>query len=284
MKPASFEYHRPGSPSEAASLLSKYDSAAVVAGNQTLGMDMSYREVEPDHLVDIGDLDLAFIEIGEDKISIGATTIHRTLAQSDLLAGKIQALTEAASKVADPSVRSIGTFGGSLGKAHPSANYLTVLAALETTLTIRTTDDTWEMDFGDYLVDGLDGGFIESAMVSLDGFGEPEAGSAFVQLKRAKLTWPTVNAVAAVRTEDGVVTDARVGLANITPTHVRVPDAATAVVDTELGEAALKAAADAAIDVADPTPELHADGEFKIEMAGEYATRALKKAYERATV
>jgi carbon-monoxide dehydrogenase medium subunit len=282
MKPASFEYHRPESPAAAASLLATHDDAVVVAGNQTLGMDMSYREVEPDHLVDVSDLELSFIDVGDGDVSVGATTIHRTLARSEPLAASLQALSEAASTVADPSVRSVGTFGGSLGKAHPAANYPTVLVGLDTTIAVRSADGRRDVAFDEYLATGLEDAFIEDATVSLGPFDGPNAGSAFVQLKRAKLTWPTVNAFAAVATEDGVVTDARVGLANVAPTHVRVPDAEAAVVETELGEPALSAAADAAIDAVDPTPELHADGPFKTEMAGEYATRALETAYERA--
>jgi carbon-monoxide dehydrogenase medium subunit len=283
MKPASFEYHSPESPSEAASILARHDEAVVVAGNQTLGMDMSYREIEPDHLVDIGDLDLSFVEFDDGRLSIGATTLHRTLARSDELSNRLQALSEAAGKVADPSVRAVGTLGGSLGKAHPGANYPTVLVGFETTLTIRTTDGTHDVHFVEYLENGLDEGFIESTTVPLEGFDGTDAGSAFIQLKRAKLTWPTVNAAAAVRTEDRSIVDARMGLANVAPTHVRVRGAEDAVVGTALDEEALSAAATAAVDAVDPTPELHADDEFKAEMAGEYTVRALEAAYDRAT-
>jgi carbon-monoxide dehydrogenase medium subunit len=284
MKPARFEYHRPGSPAEAAAMLAEYDDAAVVAGNQTLGMDMSYREVEPDHLVDVSTLDLSFVDVNGDALSIGATTLHRTLARSERLADRFRALSEAASKVADPSVRSVGTFGGSLGKAHPASNYPTVLRALDTTLTVRSPEGTRESDFDAYLTDGLaDDEFIESATAHVGEFAGADAGSAFIQFKRARLTWPTVNAAAAVRVEDGVVTAARVGLANVAPTHVRVRDAEAAVVDTELDDAALAEASEAALAAVDPAPELHADDGFKREMAGEYATRALGKAYQRAT-
>lgn len=282
MKPASFDYHRPGSPAEAASLLAEHENAVVVAGNQTLGMDMSYRELQPDHLVDLGDLDLSFVDIDDGTVSIGATTTHRSLAQSEPLGHDLRALREAASKVADPSVRSVGTFGGSLGKAHPAANYPTVLVGFDTSVTVRSADGGREVDFEEYLTAGLDDAFIERATVTLSGFDGPNAGSSFVQLKRAKLTWPTVNAFAAVITEDGLVTDARVGLANVAPTHLRVSDVEAAVVDTDLGESALSAAASAAAAAVDPTPDLHADGAFKREMAGEYATRALETAYERA--
>lgn len=45
--------------------------------------------------------------------------------------------------------------------------------------------------------------------------------------------------------------------------------------------ATLAAAAEVATEVADPTGEMHADREFKEEVAGEYARRALRTAYDR---
>lgn len=283
MKPAPFEYVSPSSPSEAATLLDERENAIVVAGNQTLGMDMSYRELTPDYLIDITELGLDYITADDDTIQIGATTLHRDIAASALLDERLQALAEAGEKVAGPSVRNVGTFGGSLGKAHSAANYPTVLVGMDTTLTVRSTDGIREVDFRDYLAGGLAADeFIEQASIKLCECAGNRSASAFVQLKRAKLTWPTVNAAAGVTVVDGIVTNGWVGLANVAPHHIRVPKAAEVVVDTELNEDALDTAFDAAVDAADPASELHADDEFKIEMAGEYATRALETAYERA--
>jgi carbon-monoxide dehydrogenase medium subunit len=283
MKPTPFEYHRPESVTEAVNLLAENERAVLMAGNQTLGVDMSYRSLEPDHVVDVGELELSHVTAEDGSIEVGATTLHREIEASELLETRLQMLAEAAAAVAGPSVRSVGTFGGSVGKAHPASNYLTVLRAMDASLSVRSAGGRSTIDVETYLEEGIERDeLIESATIQVEDFPAARSGSAFLQLKHAKLTWPTINSSAIVRLEDDVVTDARVSLANAAPHHIRLPEAEAAVEDTDLSESALEAAAAAAVEAAEPVPELHADDDFKLEMAGEYARRALSQAYERA--
>jgi carbon-monoxide dehydrogenase medium subunit len=70
--------------------------------------------VAPEHLVDINDLDLAYIREEGEEIRIGALTRHRELMASELLAGRFPIFAEAERTIADPVVRNRGTLGGSL--------------------------------------------------------------------------------------------------------------------------------------------------------------------------
>ncbi|MFB6198807.1 MAG: xanthine dehydrogenase family protein subunit M, partial [Halobacteriaceae archaeon] len=62
---------------------------------------------------------------------------------------------------------------------------------------------------------------------------------------------------------------------------LRIEEAESIVEGTSLTDGHLSDVADVAIEAADPEAEQHADVEFKEEVAGEYARRALERAYER---
>jgi carbon-monoxide dehydrogenase medium subunit len=128
---------------------------------------------------------------------------------------------------------------------------------------------------------------IESVAIPREPYPPERTGMAFEELKRAAQTWPTVSAAAAVRVDDPdadqpVVEHARLALANAADVPLRVPEAEAAVEGTSLSEEALSAADGAAVEASDPTGEMHADDEFKEEVAGEYGRRALAVAYDRA--
>lgn len=58
MIPPSFEYHVPGSVEGAVALLSQYgDEAKILAGGHSLLPMMKLRFAEPEHLVDINNID-----------------------------------------------------------------------------------------------------------------------------------------------------------------------------------------------------------------------------------
>jgi carbon-monoxide dehydrogenase medium subunit len=294
MKPAPFEYHRPTTVAEATDLLAEHADAELMAGNQSLGIVMANRLATPDHIVDLNAVEeLAFVEEREESVAIGAMTRHRTVERSDLLAETLPMLPEAAEQIAGPSVRNRGTLGGSIGEADPAGNYPAALVALDATLEIVSADEEREVPVSDYFIaymftDLAEDELIAAARVPTDPFPPERTGMAFLELKPAAQTWPTVSAATAVRVDDPdadepVVEEARLALANAADVPLRVEDAEAAVEGESLSEDALEAVAEAATAAADPEDEMHADSEFKVEVAGEYARRSLAASYDRAT-
>ena len=294
MKPAPFEYHRPASVAEATALLADHRDAELLAGNQSLGIVMANRLATPDHLIDLNNVgDLDYVEEREGELAVGAMTRHRTIERSDLLAERLPMLPEAAEQIAGPSVRNRGTLGGSIGEADPAGNYPAALLALDATLEIASADETRTVPVADYFIaymftDLGEDELITGVRVPTDPFPPERTGMAFLELKPTAQTWPTVSAATAVRVDDPdaddpVVEDARLALANAADVPLRVEDAEAAVEGEPLSEATLAAAAEAATAAADPEDEMHADREFKEEVAGEYARRSLAASYDRAT-
>jgi carbon-monoxide dehydrogenase medium subunit len=293
MKPAPFQYHRPTTVSETVELLDELDDPELMAGNQSLGIVMGNRLAAPDHVVDINRVDdLDYVRVAEDAVRVGAMVRHRDIERSAVLEEHVPMLPESAEQIAGPAVRNRGTVGGSIGEADPAGNYPTVVTALGGDLHLVSADGERTVSAGDYFIgmmftDLREGELVESISVPRDPFPPERTGMAFLELKRASQTWPTLSAAAAVRVEDPtaadpVVGEARLALANAAETPLRVPGAEDALEGGRPTDESLSAVAEAATEAADPSDEMHADREFKEEVAGEYARRALRTAHERA--
>lgn len=293
MKPAPFEYHAPTSIGEAVSLMAEHEESELMAGNQSLSIQLSTRLATPEHIIDLNNIaDLDYIEERADEIEIGATTRHATLASSDVLDRALPVIAEAAAEIAGPAVRNMGTMGGSLAEADPAGNYPTVMTALDATLTLRSADGTRDVNVEDFYLgymytDLEEGELIESVTVGTDPFPIGRTGMAFQELKRVPHTWPKLSATAIVRVDDPtadepVVEEARLAFANAADTPLRTEAAEDAVEGTSLSDAALSEAADAAMDAAEPSSEFQAEAEYKEEQVGVFGRRALQTAYERA--
>jgi len=294
MKPAPFHYHRPTTVGEALELLADHPEAEVMAGNQSLGIVMGNRLATPDHVVDINRIsDLGFVDVDDDEVAVGAMARHRDVERSDALRSSVPMLPEAAEQIAGPSVRSRGTVGGSLCEADPAGNYPTAAVALDADLHLVSAEGERTVAARDFflgfmMTDLGEAELIEHLTVDRDPFPPERTGMAFLELKPAAQTWPTISAAAAVRVDDPtgeapVIEEARLALANAADVPLHVPGAGSAVAGEPLSEAGLDAVAEAAADAANPSDELHADAEFKREVAAEYARRAVETAYGRAT-
>jgi xanthine dehydrogenase YagS FAD-binding subunit len=117
-----FTLHEPASTQEAVDELHAHGTQArplaggtdLVAGvmrDQLVGSGMPY----PTHLVDLTTVsELAGIRVADDGVRIGATTTLTDIAASSELSAGWPLLTEAASQVASPEIRNLGTLGGNI--------------------------------------------------------------------------------------------------------------------------------------------------------------------------
>ena len=130
-----FEYHRPTSVRQAASLLGKAEDAKIVAGGHTLLPTMKMRLAAPANLIDLSQIaDLRGIERSARSVTIGAMTTHSEVANSAEVKEAIPALAELAELIGDPAVRHRGTIGGSVANNDPAADYPAACLALGATI------------------------------------------------------------------------------------------------------------------------------------------------------
>jgi len=138
LKPASFEYHAPGSAADAAKLLGDLgDEAKVLAGGQSLVPMLALRLAVFDHLVDIGRIDeLKGIERRDGALWIGAGTTQAEVEASAEVASAVPLLARATPLIGHFQIRSRGTLGGSLAHADPAAEYPAAALALDASMEV----------------------------------------------------------------------------------------------------------------------------------------------------
>lgn len=130
-----FDYHKPTSVRQAASLLAKTEDAKIIAGGHTLLPTMKQRLANPSALIDLNAVpELRGIERKGRSIVIGAMTRHGEVAESEVVREAIPGLAEMAELIGDPQVRHRGTLGGSVANNDPSADYPAALLALGATV------------------------------------------------------------------------------------------------------------------------------------------------------
>lgn len=129
-----FNYHRPTSLAEAASLLAANADAKIVAGGHTFIPTLKQRLAQPSDLIDLGGIaELKGIKEEADGVTIGAMTRHADVAASPVVKG-IHGLAQLAQLIGDPQVRNRGTIGGSISNNDPAADYPAALLALDATV------------------------------------------------------------------------------------------------------------------------------------------------------
>jgi carbon-monoxide dehydrogenase medium subunit len=142
MKPVDFQYHRPANVSEAVRLLDELgDDAKIIAGGQSLLPIMNMRLAEPEHLIDITGI-RALREYSETEASglYGAATTHMMIEDGlvpDVANGLLQL---AASGIGYRAIRTRGTFAGSLAHSDSSAEWPTVLSALNAVVHVESVN------------------------------------------------------------------------------------------------------------------------------------------------
>src|SRR5215471_17797216 len=131
MKPAPFDYVRPGSLDEACEVLAGDEDARIIAGGQTLIPMLAMRLARPAKLVDILRLrELRGIRSDDDAIVIGAVTRQVDVERNEIIQRGLPLLAKALPWVGHPPTRNRGTVGGSIANADPSAEIPLVAVTL----------------------------------------------------------------------------------------------------------------------------------------------------------
>jgi carbon-monoxide dehydrogenase medium subunit len=282
MIPASFDYIRPGSLSDAVQALADGgEEAKVIAGGQSLMPLLRLRLAQPELLVDVGALDeLRGVSDAGDWLSIGATTTIHQLVHDPLVAEHCGLVAEAAGTVADPAVRHRATLGGSLAHSDPAGDLPSVFLALDAVLTARGPGGDREIAVGDFFVDYLTTSLSPGEI--LTGVRVPKLGPGwgyrYVKFHRTAQAWATVGVAALARRSNGQVAEARIGLTNMGSVPLRASAAEAAMAGADASAAAVSAAAAAAADGTQPPADLHGAPDYRRHLARVLTGRALAAA------
>jgi carbon-monoxide dehydrogenase medium subunit len=287
MVSSSFQYFAPTSVAEAAELLEQHGGdAKLLAGGHSLIPLMKLRLAEPQVVIDLGRIgDMAYIREEDGGLAIGAMTTYAQLESSDLVAARASVLAEAASTVADPQVRNMGTIGGSLSHADPAGDLPAVAIALNARLITSSTGDHRTLSVDDFFVDLLTTALAPNEILNEIAIPAPPArsGSGYAKFANKASHYAIVGVAAVVGLDaNGVCEHASIGVTGAGPVASRASEAEAALRGSRLDDAAVSAAAAAAGAGIDFLDDLHASAEYRAHLTSVFAARAIRQAVARA--
>ena len=283
MKPAPFDYLRPGSLAEAAAALAGEPNAKVLAGGQSLVPLLSMRLAAPSMLVDINGLpDLATIEVTGGGVRIGALARHADVLASVDVARVQPLLGMALSHVAHATIRNRGTTVGSIIHADAAAEMPAVLALLSGSVEVESSSGRRTIPAAELFVGPLETSLQhdEIAVAAYFPALPSGAGVAFDEIARRHGDYALCGVAALVRVEGGSVVEARAGYLSVndTPEVVDLTQLLAAGIDEE----SLAAAGEAALAQLDPAADIHATAAYRAQLVRVLTSRVVRSAHEDA--
>jgi carbon-monoxide dehydrogenase medium subunit len=284
MKPPPFEYHDPRTITDVVGLLGRLENAKLLAGGQSLMPMLNMRFVLPDHIIDLNRVDgLAYVKEGADKLEIGAMTRQRDLELSDVARRRCPLLHEAIRQVGHVQTRNRGTVGGSLCHLDPSAELVTVAAALDGSVTVTGANGPREIAFADFPVGYMTTAvepdeFLIAAHFPLWASGH---GHAFVEFSRRHGDFAIVSAAVLLAPDAaGRIARVAVALGGIAVTPVRVAAVEQALLGQPPSAELFRAACESCRSI-EAIEDIHAPASYRQTLAAVLSRRALEKAFDR---
>lgn len=279
-----FEYLEPKTVEEAVSLLSKYDGKAkVIAGGTDLLVQIRNKTIEPGYVVDIeGIAGLDYIKYDDRQgLTIGALTPIRSLERSPELQRRFPVISQSASQLGSVAIRNVGTIGGNLCNAAPSAETAPALIGLSAKAKITSPS-------GERLVPLED--FFTGPGTTVLGKGEllveiqvpvPEPNTKGIYLKHGlrgtiDLAIVGVAVVATFETNGEICKDIKIVLGAVAPTPIRARKAEGILRGKKIDEALIDQSAEVAANEARPISDVRASAEYRKEMVKVFTRRAIR--------
>jgi aerobic carbon-monoxide dehydrogenase medium subunit len=284
MKPPPFSYHDPSTIADVVGLLGRLDNAKLLAGGQSLMPMLNMRFVLPDHIIDLNRVEgLSFIRESANALEIGGMTRQRELEFSDVVRRHCPLMHEAIRLVGHRQTRNRGTLAGSLCHLDPSAELVSVAAALDATVIVNGPKGQREVPFAAFPVAYMTPAIELDELVTAARFPDwPQRhGYAFIEFSRRHGDFAIVSA-AALLVEDtaGRITRASVTISGMGSAPIR----ATAVEQGLIGHAPddnlLREICESCREF-EATDDVHAPSAYRQHLAVVLSRRALEQARAR---
>lgn len=289
MFPSQFNYLRAASADEATEALAKYGGdARILAGGQSLIPAMRYRLARPSVLIDINPISaLSYISESDGYLALGACARDFAVEQSAIVRSQYPLIADAAAVVADPVVRQTGTLVGSLCHNDPAGDWPVVALASRAEIEARGKSGSRTIAIDDFLVDSYTTALTEDEMAVSVRFPKvrERSSGAYYKIERKVGDFSTACAAVSLRlSADGTIEDAGVAIGAVGAKALRVSEAEKALRGAKPSRDLVRTVISEATRVADPVADNRGSVEYKKDMAGVLAGRALLKTFERLGV
>lgn len=285
MKPAPFTYYRAESVDHACNLLMENgEDARLLAGGQSLIAMMNLRLARPAMLIDVGRLPLNDMTIAGDQIRIGAMTRHRQLLDHPQLQASAPIFAEAVRYIAHPTIRNLGTAGGSVAHADPTAEIPALLVLLDGEIETASREGARRIAAAQFFRGAFTTSLKPAEMITTLHFRmpEPPAGGCFLELAERDGDYALAAAGAVITRRGATITSARLVLTGAESVPVRASAIETMLVGTTLTEDMLRAIATRIAEDFSSYGDIRASADYRRHLLGELGRRVVSTAYARA--
>jgi len=238
-----FKYLSPKSVEEAISFHGQHsETAKFVGGGTDVIVKIKEGWMEPDFLISLKKID----EMNElhkneatGELSIGAMVTHATLEKSLMIQNEYPIIHDAVSNIGSLQVRNVGTIGGNLINAVPSADGAIPLIALDGVALLHGPDGERSAGVKDLFIEPYKtilkpGEILKKITIPKQ---EPNTGSAYIKFgRRAAMELPLIGiGVLLTLDDDGKICKrARIVLGVAAPTPMRAFDAEKLLEEKEI--------------------------------------------------
>ncbi|MBI5442766.1 MAG: xanthine dehydrogenase family protein subunit M [Deltaproteobacteria bacterium] len=278
------DYHRPRTIEEALALLGEVEGAMPVAGATDVWVNLRAKKIAPTALVSLREVaELAGLRREGTTLVIGAATPHGVVEDCQEIAAEFPALHRACSSVGSRQVRNVGTVGGNLCNAAPSADSAVPLLLYDAECVLRSRTGTRRLPVADFFkAPGRSalaaGELLTEIRMELPG---PRTWSGYWKHTRRKameLPLLGVGALVALAEDGETVAKARIALGVAAPVPIRAGDAEAALVGQRLTRETVEAAAKIAADGAQVRDSWRGKAWYRREMIRVLIPRVLGEA------
>lgn len=279
-----FDYLEPTSIKDAVSLLTQYSGKAkVIAGGTDLLVQIRNKAIKPEYLVDIECIPgLGYIRYDSSRgLSIGALTTNRTVEKSAEVRQNYPVLSQAASQLASVAIRNVGTIGGNLCNAAPSADTAPSLIGLEAKAKIVGPGGERIVPLEDFFTGPGETVLKVGELLTELRLPIPSPSTKGVYKKhsmRGSIDLAIVGVAAIMTMEGELCRDAKIVLGAVSPTPMRAKQAEKVLKGKKITDALVEKAANMASTESRPITDVRASAEYRREMIKILTKRAVMEA------
>jgi CO/xanthine dehydrogenase FAD-binding subunit len=261
--------------------------ARILAGGTDIMVQLHLDITDPDLLIDIKNIpDLREITETNGAYLIGAATTGAELGENDAVKKLWPGVVEGLELIGSTQVQGRATIGGNLCNASPAADVIPALIAAGAIANVVSLKGRREVAVEDIPEGPGKNSLAEDEIVvsiSLPARAK-RSGDAYLRfIPRTEMDIAVVGVGISLEVDDkGVCNQARVGLGAVAEKALLVPEAAEAIIGTQLDDATMGELAAAICAACRPINDRRGTVEFRTDVAGVLARRAAKIAYDRA--
>ena len=284
-----FDYYAPDSLAEACEVLESFGTKAkVLSGGTDVISKVKSGLLFPEVLISLKKLEgLKKIEYVVGKgVVIGARATHNDLVNSSVLNDKYLSVSEAAHHMASNQIRNIGTVGGNLCNAVPSADLPPILIALGATIKLVGSNGERTMLLEDFFTGPMKTVITENEILEEIVIPDQSStGSNYIKFGLRRSGALAVVGIAVAVTVNGeTITDAKISIGAAAPTPMRAREAEDFLRGKTISEELLAEAGVIASKESKPISDIRGSAEYRRDLVRVFTKRALHKAINEGHV